>query len=105
MAEIRKGEGGNKLLVELDEVINYGISLLDFQVMLNKCHVPRVDRGHEARVWITYHNKPILEIGVEEIRIVLHCNTNLLDEWQKDTRIAINRYIMDHQQYINQLLH
>ena len=29
----------------------------------------------------------------------------ILDEWQKDTRIAINRYIMDHQQYINQLLH
>lgn len=105
MAEIRKGEGGNKLLVELDEVINYGISLLDFQVMLNKCHVPRVDRGHEARVWITYHNKPILEIGVEEIKIVLHCDPNLLDEWQKDTKIAINRYIIDHQQYINQLLH
>ena len=53
MAEIRKGEGGNKLLVELDEVLQYGISLLDFQVMLNKCHVPRADRGHEARVWIT----------------------------------------------------
>jgi len=105
MAEIRIGEGGNKLLVDLDEVLKYGISLLDFQVMLNKCHVPRIDRGHEARVWIMYRNKPILEIGVEEIRIVLHCDTNLLDEWQKDTRIGINKYIIDHQKYINQLLH
>lgn len=98
------GGAGNRINVDLDALYQYGINLLDVQVMFIKCGVPRVNRASDPRVWIMYRGKPICEIGAEEIQIILQSNINLFDEFQKNTLINIKSFIHDHQSAVMQLL-
>lgn len=56
MIQLEKGCGGagNKLKVGLDDLYAYGINLLDVQMMLIICGVPRLNRASEARMWVMY---------------------------------------------------
>lgn len=107
MVEFQKGQGGagNKLIIDLNDIIRYGINLLDIQLMLIKLNVPRIDRGQESRIWIRYASKYIGEIGAEEIVFLLQSNINLFNPYEQDTIIGIKNFIADHHQKINQLLH
>lgn len=108
MVEFQKGQGGagNKLVVDLNDIIQYDINLLDLQLILTKMNVPRINRGQEPRVWIRYtNNYYICEIGAEEIRAILQSNINLFNPFEQDTIIGIKSFIADHYQKINQLLH
>lgn len=108
MVQFQKGQGGagNKLVVDLNDIIQYDINLLDLQLILTKMNVPRTNRGQEPRVWIRYaNNYYICEIGAEEIQIVLRSNINLFNPFEQDTIIGIKNFIADHQQDITLLMH
>lgn len=108
MVQFQKGQGGagNKLVVDFNDIIQYGINLLNLQLILTKMSVPRTNRGQEPRVWIRYaNNYYICEIGAEEIQVVLRSNINLFNPFEQDTIIGIKNFIEDHQQYITLLMH
>lgn len=106
MVEFQKGQGGagNKLIIDLSDIIRYGINLLDIQLMLTRLNVPRIDRGQEPRIWIRYASKYIGEIGAEEINSILQGDMNMFNQYEQNTIEGINNFIKDNLQTINQLL-
>ena len=106
MVQFQKGQAGagNKLTIDLDDIIEYDINLLDLQLMLTKLNIPRVDRGREPRIWIRYANKHICEIGVEEIQIILNSDIHLFNSFEQDTITGIEKFISEHRTEIQKLL-
>ena len=108
MVQFQKGQGGagNKLVVDLNDIIQYDINLLDLQLILTKMNVPRINRGQEPRVWIRYTNSYyICEIGAEEIRAILQCDINLFNQYEQRTIVGIKTFIANHQQEVIGLMH
>ena len=59
--EAGSGGAGNKLKVDINDVMKYKISILDIQKIITREGVPRYDRGQEKRVWImslSYGDRP-----------------------------------------------
>ena len=106
MVTVEQGTGGagNKLKVDIDDVVNYGIGVLNIQMIITSEGVPRYDRGQEKRVWIMYKKRPIIEFGVDEIRYAMQVDKNRLNTFEQDTIIGINSFISNYNAEIKQLM-
>lgn len=102
--EAGSGGAGNKLKVDINDVMKYKISILDIQKIITREGVPRYDRGQEKRVWIMCGNYPIVELGVEEIHYAMQVDKNKLSPFEQNTIIGIQDFINDYQKDIQLLL-
>lgn len=106
MIQFIKGQngGGDRLQIDLDDLVSYEINLMNFQQVLSLAHPKREIVASKKRVWIIYKGQPICELGLQEIKDALDMDKNQLNNWQNEAIYNLNTFIAENKGNIEPLL-